>query len=769
MSLKARLLIAVITLVVLNILIMGISAVNVAVSKAENLQYETSRANLQNQANTIHQLLSVYFTSVENHIRSKSDDISMIEAVRGFIPGFNGYETIRGKLTEQQQTRLQGFYENEIAAAIKETNRADANFTPEFLTRITVNGAALQHDYLVTNNFPLEQKGRVVSSGVTASYDSAHRKFHPGLKSLASQFNYDDIIIADVLTGNIVYSSSKHTDFATSILDSRYHQSGISRVFAQAVNAQQSSDVFFSEYSAYSPSFGELKGFVASPVYANGEPVAVLIFKLSLAPINELLTHQGKWQERGLGQSGETILLNQQGRLLTEPRGFLENRVAYMARFSEPDKAMMSARQSAVGVQAEQTEDVLGALGGNQGFVSVSNSRSNILSAFLPLDVGNTRLAIIARMDQDEALQGVEGIRNGLIASSVIQMIVQVVIACFVAMWFAGRLVKPLTSFADTCEALAKGEGDLTIQLIRSDIQEIDKISDNFNVFIQQIRQIISQVKEDADALAVASNQLKTVTSESESVTAQQRTQTNIVASSIRQLSDSIQEISVSAHDTSSHSLEAQESLRENMQRAEMAAENIKLLVTLLQDSSDVISNLKREVNEITNMLDVITSIADQTNLLALNAAIEAARAGDAGRGFSVVADEVRALAKRSQENTEQIAKVVEVMTDSSQKSVDRMERAATAADGGIHLVDLVSTAMDELNANLERVMDMTTKVSSTTDYQNTTSDSVINSVNQINKMAQEVEQGAHQTSESATKLANIAQHAQQLVARFKV
>jgi len=153
-------------------------------------------------------------------------------------------------------------------------------------------------------------------------------------------------------------------------------------------------------------------------------------------------------------------------------------------------------------------------------------------------------------------------------------------------------------------------------------------------------------------------------------------------------------------------------------------AANIKLLVTLIDDSGKVIISLKDEVNQITTVLNVITSIADQTNLLALNAVIEVARAGEAGRGFSVVADEVRALATRSQESTVEISRLVEVMNQSATKSFHSMERATAAADGGIHLVDLVTVAMNELSDNIKQVLQLTE--SAATEKQDQASSSVV-------------------------------------------
>jgi methyl-accepting chemotaxis protein len=375
----------------------------------------------------------------------------------------------------------------------------------------------------------------------------------------------------------------------------------------------------------------------------------------------------------------------------------------------------------------------------------------------------------MGEIDEQEALRPAVVLRDKLIFSSVIGAIILIIASAWVILIFSKRLIRPLTELGDTCEALTQGEGDLTVVLNTSTIPEINRVSGNFNIFIQQIRAIIAQVKIDADSLASASQELSTITSQSESVSAQQRDQTATVASAMEELSVSISEVARSTSDTSQKSESAQASLKENIKRADITGENIVLLVDLINESSSVIAGLKTEVHQITSVLSVITSIADQTNLLALNAAIEAARAGEAGRGFSVVADEVRALATRSQQSTVEISKLVEGMIRSSELSVERMERAATTADGGKHLVELLTTAMNELALTISAMLDLNDSVAFASKEQNATSDSVAMSVSSINDMAHEVQLGASQSSVAAEELARIAAHTQELVARFKV
>jgi methyl-accepting chemotaxis protein len=766
-------LLAIIPLVVGSILLMGIISVNFAVNNSTESLTEAVEARLLSQDVQTKEALDEFFGFVESQIRAKSYDLSLVEAAQAFIPAYRSYANQRGNISGDQLKELESYYSNDFTQQFNQLNPIKLSNAKQLLDGVGNNGLALQYDFIAGSSYPLGGKDGLDKPTNNTSYAQAHQKYHPTLRSFLQEFGYYDIFIADVDSGNIVYSVFKELDYATSISTGPYADSGIGDVFTLASKASAEDQVFFSEFKRYRPSYDAMAGFAATPIFANGRAIAVLIFQMPLETINSLLTHNSKWSEKGFGESGETYLVNEEGVLLNESRFFVEDKTNYFAaiRSKYPEQAKeIQARDTSVGIQPVESNSVTQAIKGHSGFNTIKDYRDvEVFSAYSPVKVGEHNFALIAEVDVEEALRPAQTLRSTLISATVIITLILAGIAIVVALFLANRLVKPLNVLGERCHALTVGEGDLTLKLESSSIPEVDKISSNFNVFIEQIRVIIEQMKVDAETLASASHELSAITTQSETVASQQRVQTGMVATAMEQLAASIGAVSRSTNDTSSKSIEAQDSLVENMERADMAASNIKLLVTLINDSSQVISSLKNEVHKITGALNVITSIADQTNLLALNAAIEAARAGEAGRGFSVVADEVRALATRSQESTVEISKLVEVMIQSSEKSVERMERASAAADGGIHLVDLVTTAMDELAANLKSVLILTDSVATATEEQDATSRSVAVNVSNINNMSEDVNRGATQSSKAATELAAIAAHSQELLARFKV
>lgn len=773
MSLKARLLIAIISMLLFAIVMMGVVSVKVAVSEAEDALTESVKARLVSQNVQTGEALEEYFDFITSQVRAKSFDLATIEATEKFIPAFNQYVSQRGKLKSAQQSQLDSYYSSDFTQQYNNSNPVPVSNAVNNLSGLSDTALALQYDFIAGSSQPLGGKDGLANLNNGTTYSQLHNRYHPSLRHFLQEFGYYDIFIVDIPTGNIVYSVFKELDYATSVKTGPYADTGIGEVFSKAANATEEGQVFYSEFNKYRPSYDALAGFASSPIYSNGQPIAVLIFQMPMNRINNVLTHHSKWKEKGFGETGETYLVNGQGKLVNESRAFIEDKKHYLQKIKKkfPNAAKeIAVKDTTIGLQPADSPAARRAFKGESGFDRMIDYHdAEVFSSFSPISIGEYSYSLLAEIEVAEALQATAKVRNNLIISTLIEALLIIGVSVVIMMFFSARLVRPLNRLGRTCEELSEGEGDLTIRLKPSGIPEIDRISTGFNTFIGQIREIIGQVKIDADSLSSASQELTVITSDSATMTTQQRDQTHMVSTAMQQLALAVSEVSQSTHKTSAQSLEAQSSLKENMQRADLAAGNIKLLVDLIDDSGKIILSLKNEVNQITTVLNVITSIADQTNLLALNAAIEAARAGEAGRGFSVVADEVRALATRSQESTVEISKLVDVMNQSASKSVNSMERATAAADGGIHLVDLVTVALDELSVNLEQVLQLTDTVAAATEEQQQASNSVIGSVKNISELAGDVEAGSKQTSAAAENLAEIAAHTHELVERFKV
>ncbi|MDC8831542.1 methyl-accepting chemotaxis protein [Alteromonas gilva] len=774
MTLKLRLLVTIIPLVLTAILVIAAVSLQLGVVESTDALTQAASDKLKIENKQTSEAIERYVQTIESQVRSVSSQSYVNQAADAFIGAFNRYSAQRQSLSSAQQSELSAYYTDDFSALFEARNNTRLNNPGGLVDGLSANAKALQFDFIAGSDFAIGEKDGLYSLANDTDYARYHEQYHEYFRAFLKEFEYYDIFIVDADTGNIVYSVFKELDFATSISTGPYANTGIGEAFKKAINSSSTDDVYVSSLASYLPSYNAMAGFIASPIESqSGQVEAVLIFQMPLNVISQIMTHGQQWQQAGLGESGETYIVSPQGTLVTESRFFLEDPAQYNAVFAKASPSIARQIQQAgtsVGIQPVTTAAARKALAGESGFERVTDYRGvEVFSAYSTVQIGEYRYAALAEIDVEEALRPATVLKNKLLTGTLIATAAIAAAAVLLAIWLANRLVKPLNDVGDACEALASGEGDLTIQLKPSRIPEINRIIEPFNVFIDQVRTIVSQVKVDAASLASAAEELSAVTQQGEQNAVHQNEQMQIVDDAIKRLSVSVEEVANSTAMSRDHGDQANISLSENKERADYVADNIQLLVKLIQDSSKVISALKDEVGQITSLLDVINSIADQTNLLALNAAIEAARAGEAGRGFSVVADEVRALASRSQQSTEEIGQLIEKMNRSSAESVLAMEKAEAAASGGIHLVELVTTAMRELSETIDQVQNMANLVSAATNEQESTSKVVLGSVNTVNSLSSELRTGASQISSAAHELANIASNTQVMVDRFKV
>ncbi len=771
MTLKQRLLFSLIPLVVLIVLLIGGISLYVSVNESKEALTVGAEKKLMVETAQTHESVTQYLEFIEKQMRLKASEALVIEASKQFVDAYNQYSNQRPALQSAELKTLQRYYDTDFADLYKKRNGTSVSNPLSLVDGLSGTAKKLQYDFIAGSRFPIGEKDTLFKPNNNSDYASVHNTYHGFFRAFLQEFGYYDIFIADPKTGNIVYSVFKELDYATNLVSGPYAKTGIAEAYRKALTNKNK--VSFSALNNYLPSYEAMAGFLSTQIIdENGNTSGVLIFQIPLNVISNILVHGQKWQEIGYGESGETYLVSEDKKLVTESRFFLENPDDYLSavgRLYPATAKQVADAGTSVGIQDVDTVSVERALNGQKGFGIVRDYRDvEVFSAYRQLAIGDNKYALLAEIDVEEALRPATELRDKLIASSMTAIVVIVGLSVIVIMWLSGRLVRPLTRLGDACEQLASGDGDLTVKLQETRIAEINRIVVAFNQFTGQIRDIIDSVKSSSESLASASEELSAITHQSEATTDNQAKQMQEVASAITQLSGSITNIAESTSETRDFGTRAEHSLNENMERADLAAENIKLLVKLIQDSSTVIASLKSEVSQITSLLNVIKSIADQTNLLALNAAIEAARAGEAGRGFSVVADEVRTLANRSQESTVEIERIIEEMNLSSEKSVIAMEKAEAAAGGGIHLVDLVTVAMNELGQTIAQVQQLVSVVASAAVEQDATSNAIGENVSAVNQLSEDIHSGAVHTRNSADELARIAVSLQDMVNRFR-
>jgi methyl-accepting chemotaxis protein len=358
---------------------------------------------------------------------------------------------------------------------------------------------------------------------------------------------------------------------------------------------------------------------------------------------------------------------------------------------------------------------------------------------------------------------------QGVVLSIVgIAAVVLLVIAA-AGMLLANTILRPLNLMKANLDDIAAGEGDLTRRLTITSQDELGELAGSFNRFVDKIHGLVRQITEMTSQLTGLVNQVSDQAQRSDQAMERQRHETDQVATAINQMSAAAQEVAKSAQNAA---VAAQQTDEEGQAAKRVVAGSIVKIHALVDDirSSGVsLDSLQKDVSSIVSVLGVIRSIAEQTNLLALNAAIEAARAGEAGRGFAVVADEVRALASRTQISTQEIQGMIDRLQAGTQSAVEAMRRSSEAGDGTSAQANEAGASLDTMAQLIGTINSMNAQIASAAEEQTAVAEEINRSVHQIavavDNVADETQLGA-QTSRS---LADLGQRLGKLVGQFRI
>ena len=334
--------------------------------------------------------------------------------------------------------------------------------------------------------------------------------------------------------------------------------------------------------------------------------------------------------------------------------------------------------------------------------------------------------------------------------------------------WFLARAITgPINTSVGVAEAIANG--DLTTQVPQGGSDEAGRLLAAFARMQDGLRSMVGASQKSAEELARAAQDLTGAARQSASATAAQSEAAAAMASAVEEMSVSIDQVRDHAKEARSVAASAGEASVSGGQVVHSAAGEMRQVASAVNEAAGTIRELENYSNEITSIINVIREVADQTNLLALNAAIEAARAGEQGRGFAVVADEVRKLAERTSESTRTIASVIGKVQDGARRAAQEMEAGVARVDGGVKLAHQAGESITGIQSSSERVRAAVDDIGSALDEQAVAAQEVARGVERIATMAEENTASVRQTTAAAEHLQALAAELDKSVARFHV
>ncbi|MFV8412076.1 methyl-accepting chemotaxis protein [Vibrio owensii] len=330
-------------------------------------------------------------------------------------------------------------------------------------------------------------------------------------------------------------------------------------------------------------------------------------------------------------------------------------------------------------------------------------------------------------------------------------------------------VVKPINDIKDAMVQIASGEGDLSQRISINSQDEIGQLAGGFNQFVTKIQATVSQVVESSNTLRQEMNNLNALTSTIADSTVGQQRDSEAVAAAVHEMQVTSRNVSDSATEAALASQTANEELSNTNVILEQTVAAIRDLAGEIESASQVINTLDNDVSNIASVLDVIRGIAEQTNLLALNAAIEAARAGEQGRGFAVVADEVRSLASRTQKSTGEIQAMIEKLQAGAAQAVEVMQGSKTSSEDTIQSAGLATESLAEILNAIARMNEMNTHIATAAGQQSSVSDEVNSNVQGIADSSTSIVDVVSQAQQSLSMLSEQTQQLDKQVSQFRV
>ncbi len=695
-------------------------------------------AQLESLRFTQQQRVQAYFDNLRQVLQEAAARPLVIDGSKALAREFDALRGTASTPIARLREELSRYYTEDYAREYERRNQAAPAGIAGAVAGLPDETVFAQSLYLSGNTRPLGRKHELGAASDGSEYSRVHAALQPLFDNLYRRFGYYDFFLVEPRSGWVVYSFFKEIDFGTSLVDGPFARTGLGEAFQSLRTATRRDAVHLADFAAYAPSYDEQAAFISVPVFDAEGLVAVLIAQVPVDRLNQVMTFDGQWPQSGLGSTGQTWLVGRDSTPRSIHRALVEDRARALARIgsvSGADVATAVGRHASdIGTRPVASNAVTDVLAGREGAGEYPGYGGvSTLGAWAPVQVLNQRFGLIAEIDRAEALEPVSTLVWNIAAAATVAAIALGMLAYLFAARI-GRLVsEPLSRLRETVAELARGNLDARAGLDRTDEfgalgQALDKLLDerveslgrsemesealNDSVIeIMQVAGSIAQTKDltlrmpvhenvtgaISDALNLLTDEtgrvLRNVTQVSHQVAdatraakgqadnavraaAREQHEVRAAARELAQAAATLNAIADRARACNDVAERAQGATREAMAVVGSTVSGIIESRDLIRETEKRIKRLGERSQEIGQVVGIIQAIAERTGILALNASMHAAAAGEAGRSFVVVADEVKRLSESAREATSQIGRLVTAIQTETGETMIAMNQA---------------------------------------------------------------------------------------------
>lgn len=679
--------------------------------KASNSVKDMEFNNLQAIMMTKKWQIEDYFQRRHNQINVAINRAAVIQSMEDFSDAFSKLDQEVGREYDRNIARNQEMLRSRYVYQQEHTYGAPTDAVSQWMPQDR-NAQILQHLYITSNSFPIDKKQGLENAGDGSSYSSIHKRMHPQFRRMVEKFGYYDTLLIDSKTGRVVYSVAKEIDLGTNYLTGPFSKSSIAKAFSEVRNSTDNNySVLIDIDKRYAPSYNKPSMFILAPIIKNNKNIGVFAVQLSIDTIDSIMTSNHQWEDIGMGKSGETIIIGEDHYMRTNSRSLIENPEKFLAALKKhglpPDEINNIQRDNTTICNLKDNSEVArDAFAGRSKENIIAKGYRGIpaLTTYTPLDIPGIKWAMLARKHKDEAFAPVDSFRNAMIIVSLIVIIIV------------------------------------------------------FGIGIVTARSISNPLNKIISSLSATSTQIASTIEEHERIASQQSASVNETTTTMDELGASSRQSAEQAEASAAGSRQAFELASQGNETVKEINDNMLIMREKIVAIAEQILNLSEQTSQIANVTNLVSDFANETKMLAMNAAVEAVRAGEYGKGFSVVAMEIRKLADQSKGSTERINALVSDIQKSTNSTVMVTEEGSRAVESVVKQIASTEETFNEIVTSINSSRESSQQISLNVKQQAAAIKQVVEAMNTLNTGAKETANGIAQTKIGIQNLNEAAQ-----------